>query len=215
MDFDRRDPMFPFFKKRKGRFGFEGKTLRKNNISLLILDERWNKLFSNTPKTSQIEAYEEKLKELLKEESRLTAESKQISANKKLHMEKIIKLTTTVFEENNEEAKKEMQFCEREIKRINLRSKRIEEELDALPDRLREANLGLLESTVNVVYFKIRKSGKRVEELARLIEETRSRLKEYIDEKELLSQDDTDIYSYFHDLLGAEELERLDKKFFK
>jgi hypothetical protein len=48
-----------------------------------------------------------------------------------------------------------------------------------------------------------------------LIEETKSKLKEYIDEKETLSQDDTDIYSYFHDLLGGEELEKLDNEFFE
>jgi len=207
--------MFPLFKKRTGKFGFGRRTLRKNDISLLILDERFNKLFTSTPKTPQIEASEEKLKSLLKEEARLTAEAKEIAANKKRHMDKIIKLTPTVFEQNDEAAKKEMKYCEKEIKRINARLKMIEEELDALPDRLKEVNLELLENTVNIVYFKIRKSSKRVEELSEFIEETRARLKEYIDEKELLSQDDTDIYSYFHDLLGAEELERLDKKFFK
>jgi hypothetical protein len=30
-----------------------------------------------------------------------------------------------------------------------------------------------------------------------------------------LSEDDTDVYSYFHDLLGGEELEKLDKEYFK
>lgn len=207
--------MFHLFRKNAGRFGFEGRTLRKNNISLLILDERWNKLFASTPKTPQIEACEEKLKQLLKEEAGLTAEAKEIAASKKLNMDKIIKLTPLVFEQNDEEAKKEMQLCEREIKRINERTKRIKEVLEALPDRLKKANLELLENTVNVVYFKIRKSSKRIEELGKLIDETKARLKQYIDEKELLSQDDTDIYAYFHDLLGAEELERLDRRFFK
>ena len=34
---------------------------------------------------------------------------------------------------------------------------------------------------------------------------------EYIDEKESLTEDYNSLYSYFHDLLGNEELERLDK----
>ena len=83
-----------------------------------------------------------------------------------------------------------------------------------MPDRIKAANLELLENTVGIVYFKIRSSRKRVEELEKLIEETRERLKQYIDEKESLSQDDNDIYSYFHDLLGGEELEKLDNEFF-
>ena len=207
--------MFSLFKKKTGKFGFEKKTLRKNNISLLILDERWNKLFINTQKTSQIAACEEKLKELLKEEARLTAEVKEIAASKKKHMDKIMKLTPAVFEKNDEAAKKEMRFSEKEIKRINDRAKKIEEALDAMPDREKAVNLELLEHTVNVVYLKMRSSSKRVEELAKLITETRTKLKEYIDEKESLSQDDTDIYSYFHDLLGGEELERLDNEYYK
>jgi len=193
---------------------FDTKTLRKNDISLLILDERWNKLFNSTPRTPAIERSEEKLKELLKEEARLTAEQKNITAVKKQHMDKIIKLTPDVFEKNDAEAQKEMQTSEREIKSINDRTKQIEEQLDLMPDRLRQANLELLELTVNIVYFKMRSSRKRVDELEKLIEETREKLKGYIDEKESLSQDDTDIYSYFHDLLGGEELEKLDREFF-
>lgn len=194
---------------------FDKKTLRKNDISLLILDERWNKLFSNTRKTSSIERSEEWLKELLKEEARLTAEMKEIAALKKNHMDNIIKLTTDVFENDDSGAKKQMHVSEREIKRINDRTICIEELLDSMPDKLRDANLELLEQTVNIVYIKIRSSKKRVDELEKLIEETKVKLMGYIDEKESLSQDDTDIYSYFHDLLGGEELEKLDKEFFR
>ncbi len=193
---------------------FDTRTLRKNDISLLILDERWNRLFTNTQKTATIERCEQKLKELLKEEARLIAEQKEIAAAKKHHMDKIIKLTPDVFEKGDDDAKEEMSISEREIKKINARSKQIEELLEHMPDRIRQANLELLEQTVNIVYFKIRSGRKRVEELGKLIDETRAKLKEYIDEKETLSQDDTDIYSYFHDLLGGEELEKLDREFF-
>lgn len=194
---------------------FDKKTLRKNDISLLILDERWNKLFNNTQKTPSIWRSEERLKELLKEEARLTAEMKEIAALKKNHMDNIIKLTTDVFENDDSGAKKQMQVSEHEIKRINERAIRIEELLDSMPDKLRDANLELLEQTVNIVYFKMRSSKKRVDELEKLIDETKVKLMAYIDEKESLSQDDTDIYSYFHDLLGGEELEKLDKEFLR
>lgn len=202
------------FPKKSRNKKFDTRTLRKNDISLLILDERWNKLFVNTPKSPSIEHSEQKLKELLKEEARLIAEQKEIAAAKKVHMDRILKLTPEVFEKDDEAAKKEMQVSEREIKRINDRTKRIEELLDELPNRKKQANLELLEETVNIVYYKIGSARKRVKELEGLIEETRTKLKEYIDEKETLSQDDTDIYSYFHDLLGGEELEKLDSEFF-
>ncbi len=204
--------MFGFLKKKKKKF--DTKVLRKNDISILILDERWNSLFGAADKSPEIIKCEESLKELLKDQARISAESKEISAHKKVCMDRILELTTEVFDHGNESAKSEMQECEKEIKRINERLAKIEEELDDMPGKLKEANLRLLENTVNLVYFKIRTNQKRVEELERIIEQERQSLKEHIDEKESLSQDDTDIYSYFHDLLGAEELEKLDKEFF-
>lgn len=194
---------------------FDKRTLRKNDISLLILDERWNNLFQSAEKTPAIERSEENLRGLLKEESRLIAEKKEAAALKKRNMDKIIQLTSKVFEENDINAKKEMQSCEQEIKKINDRVIKIDELIEEMPDRLKQANLDLLELTVSVVYFKMRSARKRVEELEKLIADTRDKLKAYIDEKESLSQDDTDIYSYFHDLLGAQELQRLDEQFYR
>ncbi len=206
--------MFGFQKKPTGKKKFDRSILRKNNISLLILDERWNSLYNNTEKTPEILVCEEKLRELLKTQSRLITESKEIALRKKSRMDRIIQLTPDAFDRNNQQAKSEMYSCEVEIKRINERIKNIEAELENMPDLIKEANIDLLEKTVNLVYYKIRLNQKRVRELEGLIEDTKTRLKEYIDEKESLSKDDTDIYSYFHDLLGGEELEKLDKEFF-
>ena len=211
--------MFGLFKKSDGNKRvdqkFDKSVLRKNNISILILDERWNSLFASTQKTPEIIKHEEGLKELLKEQARLTAESKEIAHRKKDCMEKIIQLTTEAFENDNEEAKKQMLSCQKEIVQINERVTQVQEQMDGIPERIKETNLELLEHTVNLVYFKIKSNRRRVNELEQLIEETREKLKQYIDEKEVLAQDGAEIYTYFHDLLGGEELEKLDAQFFK
>ncbi len=210
------NPLKKLFKRkvRHQRKKFDRSVLRKNNIRLLILDERWNGLFQNTPKTEEIVECEKKLRELLKEEARLTAESKELSHRKKVCMDKILKLTPDVFEKNDEQAKLEMHNCEKEIKHINQRLKEVEEGLEINPDKVRDANLELLEHTVNTVYFKMRENQKRYGELEKLIEVTRQKLMEYTEEKGILSQDDASTYSYFHDLIGGEELEKLDKEYF-
>lgn len=205
--------MFDFLKgSKKGKLS-KG-ILRKNDISLLTLDERWNSLFLATQKSPEITACEEKLTDLLKEQSRLLTESKEISVNKKRCMDKIIKLTPEVFDNNNETAKNEMQVCEKEIKRINERVGKLEEEIENIPVRIKEANLELLEITIKQVYYRMRAEQRRVKELEKKIEELSAKLKEYTEEKETLSNDEASTYSYFHDLLGGEELERLDNEFF-
>lgn len=193
---------------------FDRRVLKKNNIHLLILDERWNGLFQNTSKTEEIVECEKRLKELLKDEAHMTSESKELVHKKKVCMDRILKLTPDVFEKNDEQAKLEMQNCEHEIKHINERLKEIEEGLEINPDKIRDTNLELLELTVNTVYFKMRENQKRYKELEEIIEVTRQKLEEYTIEIEALSKDDSDTYSYFHDLIGGEELEKLDREYF-
>ncbi|MCX7749017.1 MAG: hypothetical protein N2645_19330 [Clostridia bacterium] len=206
--------MFGFSKKAEKKPKFDRKILRKNDISLLILDERWNGLFENKEKTPEIIRCEEKIRELLKDEVRLNSQLKEISPRKRHFMDKIMKLTTEAFDKNNDDAKSEMRQCEKEIKKLNEKALEIENELDTLPGLLKEANLELLEHTVTLVYFKMREDQKRSRELDQLIEDTKSKLEEYILERDSLSQNDTATYSYFHDLIGGEELEKLDKEYF-
>ncbi|NLL06358.1 MAG: hypothetical protein GX270_11355 [Clostridiaceae bacterium] len=209
------NPLEKLFKKglqHKGKF--DRKVLKKNNIHLLIVDERWNGLFKDTEKTDKIIQCEKKLRELLKDEAHLISEQKEVAKRKKVCMDTIISLTSEVFEKNDEQAKEKMNSCEKEIKYINKRMKEIEEELEIMPDKVREANLELLEHTVNSVYFKMRENQKRYKELEKIIKVTSQKLKEYTEEMEVLSQGDTDVYSYFHDLLGGEEIEKLDREFF-
>lgn len=206
--------MWKLFTKPVRKPKLDVRILRKNDISLLPLDGRWNNLFKNTEKTTDILKCEERIKELLKQQSSLIAELEEIQVRKKKCMQSIIKLTPDAFDNNSEEAKKQMQLCQKEIKRINERKREIEANLNNIPGLLNEVNLQLLEYTIELVYVKIRSNQKRVEELEKLIEETRTKLKEYISEKELLAEEGSETYSYFHDLLGAEELEKLDRIFF-
>ncbi len=202
------------FKRKKDAQELDIKVLFKNDISILILDERWNGLFKNIVKTAKLIDCENKIKELLKEQARLTAEAKEIAIKKKEYMDGIIKLTTEAFDNNNEEARLKMQECEKSIVSINKRLKEIEERISDVPKEIRQANLELLEQTVKVVYFSIKENQHKVTALDKEIAETREHLKKLIDERGLLAQDDTDTYSYFHDLLGKDELQKLDEIYF-
>ncbi|MHB8065241.1 MAG: hypothetical protein ACYDG2_21965 [Ruminiclostridium sp.] len=201
---------------RKKTHELDIKVLFKNDIPLLIIDERWNGLFNNNIiKTSSIIDDENKIKELLKEQSRLITESKEIIIKKKECLDDIIKQTTEAFENNNMDAKARMQDCEKTIVAINKRTIEIEQRLSDIPNDIRRANLELLEKTIKLVYFSIKENQLRVIELDKEIEQAREQIKKLIDEKGLLAQDDTDTYSYFHDILGGTQLQKLDEIYFE
>jgi hypothetical protein len=204
--------MMGFLKKTSKGRKLDIHVLRENDISLLIYDERWNNLFINVEKSSEIIKCEIKLKELVKVQSGIISESQSLAAHKKERMARILTLTTEAFENNNDKAKKEMQDCEKEVKKVNKRVEVINKERENIPDLINRANLKLLEETVKLVYLQMRVNQKRVKELELLIDETHKKIKDYIDEKGTLEKDDTDTYYFFHDLLGAEELEKLDKE---
>ncbi len=206
--------MWNIFNKKNKAHGFDLKVLFKNDISLLTLDERWNGLFNNMEKTNDIIECENRIKELLKEQSRLITESKEISIKKKECMDSIIRLTTEVFDKNNKEAHTKMQECEKSIVAINKKMAENQERLLDIPKEIREENLKLLEFTVKQVYFSIRENQVRVTELDKEIAEAKERLKKMIEERELLAEDYSDTYSYFHDLLGKDELQKLDEIYF-
>lgn len=207
--------MFNFRKKDNKAVKFNKYVLRNNDISLLILDERWNGIFNFAEKTEDIIKAEEELKSLLIIQSKLLEEQKTAAARKKELVANILALTQDTFENNNEESRTKMNECEQEIKDINERLTQVESQLEELPQKLKDKNLELLGIAVEKVYFTLRTRQKKLEELDKLINETRDKLKGYIDEKETIAQENNDSYSYFHDLLGSEELERLDKLYFE
>ena len=204
--------LFDIFKKKK-KVMLDTKVLRKNDISLLFLDERWNSLFVNEEKTLEIIQCENKIKDLLKEQSRLLDERQKIGTAKKGYIDHIIRLTDETYQKNNPSALDKMQDYQRKITESNARIEEIEKILDEIPDRIKDANMDLLEITVSKIYVKIRTGHKRIGELEVEIEKMKSKLKENLTEKDMLTEQVSSSYTYFHDLLGAEELERLDKQF--
>jgi len=89
--------------------------------------------FQKYRKTREIIEKEEVLKELLKEEARLAFEKKEILARKKSCLDKIIKLTPEVFDNNNEQSKAEMEKCEKEINQITKELKVLKKKLKTCP----------------------------------------------------------------------------------
>lgn len=201
-----------FFRKER-KLQLDKNILRKNSISLLFLDERWRKLYDGLDKPQDIINYESEIEELLKEQARLKEELERIDEQKRTSMDKIVELSPEVFDNGSEKARKDMDECRRKIKELNLRATEIEGRINEIPELINENNLKMLENTVDFAYKEMNRCVMRMEELEGLVDEARIKLRGYVEEMQLISENYSVLYSSIHDLIGSEETDRLDKDF--
>ena len=200
------------FKKNK-KTELPSSILKLNNISVLTLDERWNTLFKDIEKTPIIIRCEEKINGYLKEQAGLTAEQKDIAAQKKEFLKRIMEISAEAFDKVSDEPYERMDSYRQQVEAINLRQSVIEERFSDIQQEIADANMEMLENAVSYLYYNIGKAHKRIEELDSLIEEIKKKLTDYIDERYTISEAYNEAYCSFHDLLGAEQISALDKLF--
>lgn len=199
----------------KRKLEFNIATLKKNDITILTLDERWNKLFKIIPISPAIKKRQDSLNRLIGQEAALFQEQKAIEPEKKKHMNNIISLTQEAFEKGNDKAKQSLANSRQCIERLNKRALELEDELLLMKGRIRESNFKLLEETVKYVYYIMVKSRKAERKLEAELEKTRKKLKELQVQRQSITADWTEVYAFFHDLLGSDELTKLDRRFMK
>lgn len=200
---------------RKQEIQFNTATLKKNDIVILTLDERWNKLFKIIPINREVKKQQDYLNRLLGQEASLYQEQKSIEPEKIKHMNEIMKLTGEAFDKKNEEAKQRQTELKEKIEALNLRAQEIDNELYIMKDKIQEANFRLLEETVRLVYSVIRDIRRKQKKLDREMEQVKKRLKDLQNERQNITVDWTEVYSFFHTLLGSDELTKLDELFLK
>jgi chromosome segregation ATPase len=187
--------------------------LRRNKISVLTLDERWNSLFRDIERTPIIIRCEENLNNRIKEQAKLTAEQKDVRAEKKRLLKRIMELTPDAFDRESAAARDEIAECEAKVRALKEREPEIEERLFGMRGEIDEANRMLLENAVSYIYRCIKESRERAQELDARIQDLRGELRDAISEKERLSESSGEAYLSLHDLLGARQMEELDGSF--
>ena len=140
---------------------FDSSILRKNNITRLSIDERWTKLFVTIQMPPELKKSEEEMNELIKKEAMLKNEQENLEPQKRKCMKQIMSLTKEAFENDNEEAKKKLKECKKEIERINDRTNNILEDIEELEEEMREANLELLNRSINYIFSTLKVNNER------------------------------------------------------
>lgn len=180
--------------------------LKGKKVPILVLDQRWHKLFPGGVKPPHIAAIEGKLNDLLKEQGKLINEIKDLKKAKKKLMDAIV---SGMSNSGNDKKKDKQQKLLLETK------ERIEQESDRLmelPYEIKKANEELLVNGVAYCYEELRTRAESLESLKAEIDARRAELKEKVAYRVELEESVDASYSLMHDLLGHEVMNLFDKK---
>ena len=185
--------------------------LKKKNIPIACLDERWLRLFPDSEKTPLIKKLEHELKELLKRQGKVNTDLKDIRVVRDKLTQSVLETAEDPSIPENKRLKKQA-ASQRLIVEARQKQDNLELELDELPDKIKEANSALIFESVRVCYQRINQNKQDIDMLEQWIEQMREKLKERVVLKQDKEITNEEIYTYLHGMLGAGVMEAFDEK---
>ena len=187
--------------------------LKEKKIPILTLDNKWHRLFTQTNPNKTILRLEEELNDLLKKQGKAPTESKEIKRLKKKLMQEIVENAEGTAEGNNQKALKKMEDNKRLINECNERLTMYEDQLIELPGEIDRVNRELMLQTMDICYDTLKTNETEIEETAKWVAAIRVELKKRLIRKQEMEQMNQELYSYMHDIFGAEVIEIFDMKY--
>ena len=187
--------------------------LKEKKIPILTLDNKWHRLLTQTNPNKTILRLEEELNDLLKKQGKATTESKDIKRLKKKLMQEIVENAEGTAEGNNQKALKKMEDNKRLINECNERLTMYEDQLIELPGEIDRVNRELMLQTMDICYDTLKTNETEIEETAKWVAAIRVELKKRLIRKQEMEQMNQELYSYMHDIFGAEVIEIFDMKY--
>ena len=188
----------------KERQDFKSAMIGKT-VPLLVLDQKWHRLFAVHGKTDEIKEYEAKLTALLGEQGKLNNRLKELKKLKGKLLDEIV--------QGMDDKDKKIEEHKRLVDEINEKLAECEEALMDIPHQIRETNDELMVLSMDYFYEKIRVNQTESVEIEEWINQVRIDLKKNIIRKQNRDINNREIYSYLHDIFGAEVINIFDIKY--
>lgn len=193
------------------REAFE-QALKGKRIPILTLDNKWYKLLTEEAR-AEVASLEEELNALLKRQGKLNNDVKNIKRLKKKLMGEIVSLVDEAEQEGKEDAPQKIEQNKKLVEDCNQRLEGYQDELLELPREIEQANFKLMLATMDYCYDTMQENGADIQEIAQWVTEVRIELKKRLIRKQEMEQRNNAIYSYMHDVFGAEVIEIFDMKY--
>ncbi|MCD7725018.1 MAG: hypothetical protein LUI12_05615 [Clostridiales bacterium] len=182
-------------------------------IPVLTLDHKWHRLFTQAEYSPEIKGMEKELNQLLKRQGKVNTEGKEIKKLKKKLMDEIVILADEMGDQPSKKQEKDMADHKRLINECNEKIAAYEEEAVDLPRRINQLNNQLMLITMEVCYKKLQQNTAELEEIEEWIGNIRRELKKKVIRKQEKEAMNRQLYSYMHDIFGADVIELFDMKY--
>ena len=183
-------------------------------IPILTLDNKWHQLFSQNDYPSGIKRMEDELNDLIKRQGKVSDENREIKKLKKKLMDEIVVVADELVRDpSSKKLEKKQDECKRLLKECNEKLENNEEEMVELPRQVNRINKQLMLATMDVCYRKLQKDTEELNEIEEWISGIRRELKKKIIRKQEKEARIHRLYSFMHDIFGADVIELFDMKY--
>lgn len=183
--------------------------LRGKRIPILTLDNKWYKLLDEEARRA-LSGTEEQLNELLKRQGKLNTETKSIRKLKKKLMNEIVAMAEEAEQTGSTEIAKKLEQHKRLVEECNERLESHRDELLELPREIERLNLQLMLATMDYSYDAMKENEEEIARITDWVTEVRIELKKRLIKKQEMEQQNHRIYSYMHDVFGADVVNMFD-----
>lgn len=187
--------------------------LAGKSIPILTLDNKWYKLFKNLGEYPLILDKVKQLNDLLKRQGKLNTETKEIKSLKKRLMNEIVPLVDDLEQKPDKSLEKKIDDNKRLIEECNEKLDSYKDELMELPVSIQTTNHELMLLTMEYCYDKMQTNTDEIVEIAKWITDIRQELKDNLVKKQEMEYYNHQMYSYMHDIFGAEVINLFDMKY--
>ena len=187
------------------------KALIGKKVPLLVLDQKWHRLFAIHGKTDQIKEIETQLDRYLAEQGQCNNDLEDLKKLKSKLMSNIVQnMDGTTEIADSVSRQKKLDDDKRMIDEINEKVENLENRLLELPKLINETNESLMLMSMDYFSEKIITNREESKEIEEWISGIRIELKKNIIKKQNRDINNREIYAYLHDIFGAEVLDLFD-----
>ncbi len=189
---------------------YVSEVMLKDKLPIIILDKQWHdvKGIVGDPSLAKKEAT---LLAYLKEQGALTNSLKEDSQVKQTLMDKVLHASQALTEQNTGSALEEMEKLRQALLKINETIDTTEQRLETLETDIREINRSIIEVAVAVGYEQMAYCKEKEQQLEEEIDVLRQQMLEKTAAKKQNTTELNIVYHYLHNIVGYQQLDKVDK----